>query len=96
MPTTLPFSGIPDDEHPDDESAGENEAAVRETDELTEAPEEFEIDDEDDLGHPEDDDPDADAAVEGEAGDTLDSADEDHPARLSQPRSLEEWRWDHP
>jgi hypothetical protein len=54
-----PTSGTPDDDDDrDDEHDGENEAAVRETDENTEAPEEFEIDDEDDLGHPEDDDAD--------------------------------------
>jgi hypothetical protein len=49
-----------DDDDPNDESAGENEAPVRETDENTEAPEEFEVDDEDELGHPEDDDADDD------------------------------------
>ena len=38
----------------------ENEAPIRETDEETEAPDEFEEDDEDDLGHPEDDDADDD------------------------------------
>jgi hypothetical protein len=37
-----------DDDARDDEHPGENEASVRETDETTEAPEEFEIDDEDD------------------------------------------------
>ena len=47
-----------DDDEPEDEHEGENEAPVRETDENTEAPEEFELDDEDDLGHPEDDDAD--------------------------------------
>ena len=50
---------IDDDDEPEDESEAENEAPIRETDELTEAPEEFEIDDEDDAedarGHPEDD-----------------------------------------
>jgi hypothetical protein len=59
----------PDDEEPrsetgtvddqddlDDEREDENEVPVRETDEHTEAPEEFEKDDEDGLGHPEDDD----------------------------------------
>lgn len=55
-----PTSGtVDDDDDPGDEHEGENEAPVRETDENTEAPEEFEIDDEDDLGHPEDDDADA-------------------------------------
>jgi len=54
-----PSSGTQDDDDDrDDEHAGENEIPVRETDEETEAPEEFEIDDEDDLGHPEDDDAD--------------------------------------
>jgi hypothetical protein len=47
-----------DDDDPDDEHEGENEAPIREVDENTEAPEEFEIDDEDELGHPEDDDAD--------------------------------------
>ncbi len=41
---------VDDDDDRDDEHAGENEAPVRETDELTETPEEMEIDDEDDLG----------------------------------------------
>ena len=47
-----------DDDDRDDERAGENEAPVRETNENTESPEEFEIDDEDELGHPADDDAD--------------------------------------
>jgi len=47
-----------DDDERDDEHTGENEAPVREVDENTEAPEEFEVDDEDELGHPEDDDAD--------------------------------------
>jgi hypothetical protein len=56
-----PTSGTEDDDDDrDDEHASENEAPVRETDENTEAPEEFERDDEDDLGHPEDDDADED------------------------------------
>jgi hypothetical protein len=38
---------VDDDDDRDDEHAGENEAPMRETDELTEAPEEMEIDDED-------------------------------------------------
>jgi hypothetical protein len=46
-----PTSGTDDDR--DDEHAGENEAAVRAIDEGTEAPEEFEFDDE--LAHPEND-----------------------------------------
>lgn len=45
-----------DDDDRDDEHAGENEAPVREIDENMEAPEEFEVDDEDEMGHPEDDD----------------------------------------
>jgi hypothetical protein len=44
-----------DDDDRDDEHEGENEASIREVDEQTEAPEEFEVDDEDELGHPEDD-----------------------------------------
>ncbi len=50
---------IDDDDEPEDESPGENEAPVRETSDGTETPEEFELDDEDGLGHPEDDDADA-------------------------------------
>jgi hypothetical protein len=46
-----------DDDDRDDEHEGENEAPIREVDEQTEAPEEFEVD-EDELGHPEDDDAD--------------------------------------
>jgi hypothetical protein len=59
LPEAPPATGTEDDDR-DDEHDGENEAGVRETDENTEAPEEFEIDDEDELederGHPEDDD----------------------------------------
>jgi hypothetical protein len=47
-----------DDDDRDDEHEGENEAPIREVDEQTEAPEEFEVDDEDELGHPKDDDAD--------------------------------------
>jgi hypothetical protein len=36
-----------DDDDRDDEHEGENEASIREVDENTEAPEEFEVDDED-------------------------------------------------
>lgn len=36
-----------DDDDRDDEHEGENEAPIRETNEHTEAPEEFEVDDED-------------------------------------------------
>ena len=57
--TDRPGSGTADDDDDrDDEHAGENEASIREVDDRTEAPEEFEIDDEDELGHPEDDDAD--------------------------------------
>ena len=45
-----------DDDDRDDEHEGENEAPIREVSDETEAPEEFEVDDEDALGHPEDDD----------------------------------------
>jgi hypothetical protein len=56
---THPTSGTEDnDDDRDDEHAGENEAPIREIDDQTEAPEEFEIDDEDELGHPEDEDAD--------------------------------------
>ncbi len=52
----VPSSGTEDDDDDrDDERPGENEAPVREHDENTEAPEEFSVDDEDDLPHPEDD-----------------------------------------
>jgi hypothetical protein len=47
---------VDDQDDLDDEREDENEAPVRETNDKTEAPEEFERDDEDDLGHPEDDD----------------------------------------
>jgi hypothetical protein len=47
-PIERPATGTVDDEDDrDDERAGENEAPIRETDEETESPEEFEIDDED-------------------------------------------------
>src|SRR6266705_6217179 len=52
-----PTSGTEDDDDDrDDEHAGENEAPVRAVDEGTETPEEFEVDDKDKLGRPEDDD----------------------------------------
>ena len=56
---------VDDDDDPADESRNENEAPIRETNEATEAPEEFEVDNEDESGHREDDeadegDPDAD------------------------------------
>jgi hypothetical protein len=54
----LPSTGtVDDDDDPNDEHEGENEAPER-GEEDTELPEEFEADDEDDLGHPEDDDAD--------------------------------------
>jgi len=54
-PPELPATGTQDDDDDrDDEHPGENEIPVRETDERTEAPEEFEVDEEDELGHPED------------------------------------------
>ena len=49
---------VDDDDEPEDENPDENEAPIRETSDETEAPEEFEVDDEDDLGHPEDDEED--------------------------------------
>ena len=54
-----PTSGTEDDDDGrDDEHEGENEAPIREVDETTEAPEEFERDAEDKLAHPADDDTD--------------------------------------
>ena len=38
---------VDDDDDPSDERAGENEAPIREASDTTEAPEEFEVDDED-------------------------------------------------
>jgi hypothetical protein len=47
-PLEHPTTGTVDDEDDrDDERIDENEASIRETDEKTESPEEFEIDDED-------------------------------------------------
>jgi hypothetical protein len=43
---------VDDDDDPADESENENEAPIRETSEATEAPEEFEVDDEDEPGPP--------------------------------------------
>jgi hypothetical protein len=64
LPVEHPLTGTDDDDDDrDDEHANENEAPVRKLDDSTEAPEEFEFDDEDDLGHPEDDD--ADETAEG-------------------------------
>jgi hypothetical protein len=51
---------VDDDDDLSDEQQGENEAPIREASETTEAPEEFLVDDEDDLPHPEDDDADED------------------------------------
>jgi hypothetical protein len=63
--TPHPSSGTEDDDDDrDDEHAGENEALIREVDDQTEAPEEFEVDDEDELGHPEDDDADGETDQE--------------------------------
>jgi hypothetical protein len=57
-------SGAEDyDDDRDDEHESENEAPSREASDQTEAPEEFAIDDEDSLDHPEDD---GDAATEDE------------------------------
>lgn len=47
---------VDDDDEPEDERPDENEAPIRETSDKTEAPEEFELDDEDGLGHAKDDD----------------------------------------
>ena len=58
---------VDDDDDPGDENPNENEAPIRETNEATEAPEEFEVDDEDELGHPEDDDADEDDPDEDDA-----------------------------
>jgi ribosomal RNA methyltransferase Nop2 len=56
-----PTSGTEDDDDDrDDEQVGENEAPVREVDDATEAPEEFEVDDEDQPAGSEDNDDDDD------------------------------------
>jgi hypothetical protein len=57
-----------DDDDRDDEHADENEIPVRETDEETEAPEEFKVDDEDE---PDRNAPAEDEASEGESDDDL-------------------------
>jgi hypothetical protein len=45
-----PSTGTKDDyDNRDDEHEGENEAPIREVDDKTEAPEEFEVDDEDEV-----------------------------------------------
>ncbi len=66
---------VDDDDDRDDEHGDENEIPVRETDDDTEAPEEFEVDDEDELGHPEDDD--ADEPDEDDLDDDEDDLDDD-------------------
>jgi hypothetical protein len=44
----VPSTGtVDDDDEPEDERDDENEAPIRESDEATETPEEFEVDDED-------------------------------------------------
>jgi hypothetical protein len=44
----VPSTGtVDDDDEPEDERDDENEAPIRESSEATEAPEEFEVDDED-------------------------------------------------
>jgi hypothetical protein len=60
-----PVSGTEDDDDArDDEHASENEALIREVDDQTEAPEEFEVDDEDGTDHPKDRDVDDEADEE--------------------------------
>ena len=60
-----PTSGTEDDDDDrDDEHAGEIEAPVRAVDEGTETSEEFEVDDKDKLGRPEDGDADEEEPVE--------------------------------
>lgn len=50
-----PVTGTEDDDDDrDDEHARENEAQIREADDQTEAPEEFEVDDEDEVVSPKD------------------------------------------
>jgi hypothetical protein len=45
---SVPSTGtVDDDDEPEDERDGENEAPIRESVDTTEAPEEFEVDDED-------------------------------------------------
>jgi hypothetical protein len=60
-----PGSGTEDDDdNRDDEHTHENEAPIREVDDQTEAPEEFEVDDEDEVGHLKDHDVDDEADEE--------------------------------
>jgi hypothetical protein len=69
-------SGTEDDaDDRDDEHAGENEAQVRAVNEGTEAPEEFEVDQRDQLGQPDDD-----GADEGDDEEAMAS-----PERLAPP-----------
>jgi protein SDA1 len=56
-----------DDDDRDDEHDDENEAPVREVDDATEAPEEFEVDDEDPEADGDEDDADDDDADEDDA-----------------------------
>ena len=67
LPVMFEISSLPrstgtvdDDDDPDDENEAENEPPVRETDDATEAPEEFEYDDEDEPPHAQNDDADLD------------------------------------
>jgi hypothetical protein len=60
-----PVSGTEDDDdNRDDEHTHENEALIREVDDQTEAPEEFEVDGEDEVGHLKDHDVDNEADEE--------------------------------
>ena len=60
-----PVSGPEDDDdNRDDEHTHENEALIREVDDQTEAPEEFEVDGEDEVGHLKDHDVDNEADEE--------------------------------
>ena len=60
-----PVTGTEDDDDDrDDEHTRENEAQIREADDQTEAPEEFEVDGEDEVGHLKDHDVDNEADEE--------------------------------
>ena len=60
-----PVSGTEDDDDDrDDEHTRENEAPIREINDQTEAPEEFDVDDEDEAGHLKDHDIDDEAEEE--------------------------------
>jgi hypothetical protein len=80
LPAHRPSGTEDDDDDRDDEHANENEAPVRAVDEGTETPEEFEIDDKEELNHPEDDD----------AGEDKED-DEEEIAALLRAASPEEW-----